>query len=56
MYLLGRGRRSGLVVGAAAWVEGGRDVRLGDRFSGPTLTDRPPVEWICNLFVSYFGD
>lgn len=42
-YLLGLGRRSGLVVGAGAWVEGGREVLFGERFSGPTLTDRPPV-------------
>lgn len=42
-YLLGRGRRSGLVAGAVVWVEGGRDVRLGERFSGPTLTERPPI-------------
>lgn len=45
LYLLGRGRRSGLVAGAVAWVEGGREVRFGERFSGPTLTDRPPGEW-----------
>lgn len=43
MYLLGRGRRSGLAAGAVVWVEGGRDVRLGERFSGPTLTERPPI-------------
>lgn len=43
MYLLGRGRRSGLAAGAVAWVEGGREARLGERFSGPTLTERPPI-------------